>query len=108
MRAAASCFAHPQPPVQSGVHQDLLLVLEIIAWAGAIRLNHLACQEELLRDVVEAAQSGGLPSLGYGVAHAGKVVWAVALPCGMAALLTLFPVVPWRNMVSLQEAALGL
>ena len=34
-------------------------------------------------------------------------MWAVALPCGMAALRTPFPVVPWRDMVTLQEAYLG-
>ena len=45
--------------------------------------------------------------MGYVVAHAGRVVWAVALPCGMAALLTMFPLVQWRDMVSLQEATLG-
>ena len=31
----------------------------------------------------------------------------MALPCGMAALLTPFPVVPWRDMVTIQEANLG-
>ena len=34
-------------------------------------------------------------------------MWAVALPCGMAALLTPFPVVPWRDMATLQEAPVG-
>ena len=29
--------------------------------------------------------------MGYAVAHVGKVVWAVALPCGTAALLSPFP-----------------
>ena len=37
----------------------------------------------------------------YAVAHADRVVPALALPCVVAALLTLFPVVPWRDMVSL-------
>ena len=31
----------------------------------------------------------------------------VALPRGMLALLTPFPVVPWRDMVAVQEANLG-
>ena len=31
----------------------------------------------------------------------------MALPCGMAALLTPFPVVPWRDMVAIQEANQG-
>ena len=66
-----------------------------------------ARREELLRDMVEAGQGGGLPAVGYAVAHAGRVVWAVALPCGMAALLTPFPVVPWRDMMSFKEASLG-
>ena len=38
-----------------------------------------------MREVVEKAQGGGLP-----VAHGGRTVWAVALPCGMAVLLTPF------------------
>ena len=31
----------------------------------------------------------------------------MALPCGMAALHSPFPVVPWRDMVTIQEANLG-
>ena len=41
------------------------------------------------------------------MASGGRTEWAVALPCGMAALLTPFPVVPWRDMVTIQEANLG-
>ena len=63
--------------------------------------------EGLLRDSVEGAHSAGLPAVGYAVAHAGRVVWAVALPCSVVALLTPFPVVPWGDMVSLKEASLG-
>ena len=44
--------------------------------------------------------------MGYAVAHTGKVVWVVVLPCKMAALLIPFPVVPWRDMVFLQQATL--
>ena len=80
MRADACRFAHPQPPVPSGVHHDLLMVLQTVARVGAIRHNRSARQEELLRDVMEAAQSGGLPAVRHAVAHAGRVVWAVALP----------------------------
>ena len=54
-----------------------------------------------MRDVVERAEGGGHPAVGYAVARGSKTVWAVALPCGMAALLTPFPVVPWRDMVTL-------
>ena len=37
----------------------------------------------------------------------GLTKWAVALPCGMAALLTPFPVVLWRDMDTVQETNLG-
>ena len=37
----------------------------------------------------------------------GVTEWAVALPYGMAALLTPFPLVRWRGMVAIQEANLG-
>ena len=37
----------------------------------------------------------------------GRTEWAVALPCGMAALLTLFAVVRRRDIVAIQEANLG-
>ena len=68
-----------------------------------MRLARSGDQAVLLRDVVEAAQSGGL----LAVVAAAKVVWAVALLCGVAALLTPFPVVPWRDLAPLQEASLG-
>ena len=42
--------------------------------------------------------------MGYAVECGGLTEWAVALPCGMAALLTPFLVVPWRDMVTVQEA----
>ena len=45
--------------------------------------------------------------MGYAVESEGLTEWAVALPCGMAALLTPFPVVPWRDVVTVQEANLG-
>ena len=60
-----------------------------------------------MREVVERSQGGGLPAVGYAVAYGGRTEWAVALPCGMAAMLTPFPMVPWRDMVTLQEANLG-
>ena len=56
--------------------------------------------------MVERAQGGGLPAVGYAEAGGGRTEW-VALPCGMAALLTPFPVVLWRDMVTIQEAKLG-
>ena len=37
----------------------------------------------------------------------GRIDWAGALPCGMAALLSPFPVVPRSDMVVIQEATLG-
>ena len=82
-------------------------VYETIARVGAILLHRSARQEELLRDVMQATQSGGLPAVGYAVTHEGRVMWALALPCGIATLLTPFPVVPWRNMASFQEVTLG-
>ena len=45
--------------------------------------------------------------MGYAMESGGLTEWAVALPCGMAALLTPFLVVPWRDMVTVQEANLG-
>ena len=45
--------------------------------------------------------------MGYAVESGGLTEWAVALPCGMAALLTPFLVVPWRDMVTVQGANLG-
>ena len=59
----------------------------------ALHVTRSDHQEELLRNVVEAAQDGGLPAVGYAVAHPRRVVWAVALQCGMAALLSPFQVV---------------
>ena len=91
----------PSTPMPWQVPQDLLLVLGTIARVGALCLSHSDRQEELLRDVVEAAQRQGLLAVGNVVAGAGRDVWAVALPCGMAALLTPFLVVPWRDMMSL-------
>ena len=60
-----------------------------------------------MREVVEKAQGGGLPAVRYAVACEGRTEWAVALPCGLAALLTPFPVVSWRDMVAVKEANLG-
>ena len=57
--------------------------------------------------MVQAAKSGGLSTVGYAVADAGRVVCAVALPCVVAALLTPFPVVPWKGHGVLKEASLG-
>ena len=45
--------------------------------------------------------------MGYAVDSGNLTEWAVGVPCGMAALLTPFPVVPWRDMVTVQEANLG-
>ena len=45
--------------------------------------------------------------MGYAVACESGTQWAVALPCGITALLTPFLLVPWRNMVAIQEANLG-
>ena len=106
-RADACRFAHPQPPVPQGVPQDLLLILQATARVGALSLRLTQRHETLMREVVERAQGGGLPAVGYAMACGSRTVWAVALPCGMAALLTPFLVVPWRDMVNLQEANLG-
>ena len=111
MRADACRFAHPQPPVPRGVPQELLLILQAMARVGALSLDrsqgHGRGHGTLLREVVVKAQGGGLPAVGYVVESGGLTEWAVALPCGMAALLTPFPVVPWRDMVTVQEANLG-
>ena len=106
MRANTCRFAHPQPPVPQGLPQDTL-ILRAIARVGGLSLSRSDHHEKLLRAVVEAAQGGGLPAVGYAVAHGGRTVWAVALPCGRVALLIAFPVVPWRDMVILQKASLG-
>ena len=111
MRADACRFAHPQPPVPRGVPQELLLILQAVARVGALSLDrsqgHGRGHGTLLQGVVVKAQGGGLPAVGYAVESGGLTEWAVALPCGMAALLTPFPVVPWRDMVTVQEANLG-
>ena len=111
MRAGACRFAHPQPPVRRGVPQELLLILQAMARVGALSLDrsqgHGRGHGTLLQEVVVKAQGGGLPAVGYAVESGGLTEWAVALPCGMAALLTPFSVVSWRDMVTNQEANLG-
>ena len=107
MLADACRFAHPQPPVLQGVPEDLLLILQAIARVGALSLHRSQHHETLMREVLQRAQGGGLPAVGYAVARGSRTAWAVALLCGMAALLTRFLVVPWRDMVTLQEANLG-
>ena len=111
MRADACRFAHPQLPVPRGLPQELLLILQAMARVGALSLDrswdHGRGHGTLLQDAVVKAQGGGLPAVGYAVESGGLTEWAVALPCGMAALLTPFPVVPWRDMVTVQEANLG-
>ena len=93
------------------VHQELLLILQAMARVGALSLDrsqgHGRGHGTLLQEVVVKAQGGGLPAVGYAVESGGLTEWVVALPCGMAALLTPFPVVPWRYMVTVQEANLG-
>ena len=111
MRADACRFAHPQSPVPRGVPQELLLILQAMARVGALSVDrsqdHGRGHQTLLQDAVVKAQGGGLPAVGYAVESGGLTEWAVALPCGMAALPTPFPVVPWRDMVTVQEANLG-
>ena len=107
MRADACRFAHPQPPVPQGVPQVLLLILQAVARVGALSLHRSKHHESLMREVVEKALGGGFPAVGYAVTHESTRVWAVAMPCGMAVLLTPFPVVPWRDIVTLPEASLG-
>ena len=111
MRADACRYSHPQPPVPRGVPQDLLLILQAMARVGALSLDRSQSLSRshgtLLREMVAKAQGGGLPAVGYAVECGGLTEWAVALPCGMAALLTAFPVIPWRDMVTVQEANLG-
>ena len=111
MRADACRFAHPQPPVPRGVPQELLLLLQAMARVGALSLDrsqdHGRGRGTLLQEAVAKAQGGGLLAVGYAVESGGLTEWAVALPCGMAALLTPFPVVPWRDVVTVQEANLG-
>ena len=111
MRADACRYAHPQPPVPRGVPQELLLILQAMARVGALSLDrsqdHGRGHGTLLQEAVVKAQGGGLPAVGYAVESGGLTEWAVALPCGMAALLTPFPVVPWRDVVAVQEANMG-
>ena len=107
MRADACHFTHPQPPVPQGVPQELLPILQAIAGVGALRLHRAQHHATLMCEVVERAQGGGLPAVGHAVACGSRTMWAVALLCGMAALLTPFPVVPRRDMVTLQKANLG-
>ena len=111
MRADACRYAHPQPPVPQGVPQDLLLILQAMARVGALSWDRSQSLSRshgtLLREVVAKAQGGGVLAVGYAVEGGCLTEWAVALPCGMAALLTPFPVVPWRDMVTVQEANLG-
>ena len=95
MRADACRFAQPQPPVPRGVPQELLLILQAMARLGPLSLDrsqgHGRGHRTLLREVVVKAQGGGLPAVGYAVESGGLTEWALALPCGMAALLTPFP-----------------
>ena len=111
MRAGACQFAQPQPLVPRGVPQELLLILQAMAREGALSLDrsqgHGRGHGMLLQEVVVKAQGGGLPAVRYAVESGGLTEWAVALPCGMAAVLTPFPVVPWRDVVTVQEANLG-
>ena len=107
MRANACRFAHPQHPVPRGVPQNLLLILRAIARVGALSLHLSRHHETQMREVVEKAQGGGLTAVGYAVVHGSRLVWAVALPCGRAFLLTPFSVVLCRDVVTLQEASLG-
>ena len=111
MRADACRYAHPQPPVPRGVPQELLLILQAMARVGALSLDrsrdHGRGHGTLLQHALVKAQGGGLPAVVYAVESGGLTEWAVALPCGMAGLLTPFPVVPWRDMVTVQEANLG-
>ena len=104
MRANACQYAHPQPPVPQGVPQDLVLILQAMARVGALSLSRSQSLSRshgtLMREVVAKAQGGGFPSVGYAVECEGLSEWAVALPCAMAALLTPFPVDPWRDMVA--------
>ena len=111
MRADACRFAHPQPPVPRGVPQELLRFLQAMARVGALSLDrsqgHGRGHGTLLQEVVVKAQGGGLSAVGYAVESGGLTEWAVALPWGMAALLTPFPAVIWRDVVTVQKANLG-
>ena len=104
MRANACRYAHPEPPVRQGVPQDLLLILQALARVGALSLSRSQSLSRshgtLMPEIVENAQGGGRPAVGYAVLCEGRTEWAVALPCGMAALVTPFPVVACRDMVA--------
>ena len=94
MQADACRLARRQPPVPRGVPQELLLILQAMALVGALSLDrsqgHGPGHRTLLQEVVVKAQGGGLPAVGYAVESGGLTEWAVALPCGMAALFTPF------------------
>ena len=107
MRADTCCFAHPQPPVPQGVPKDLLLILQAIARVGALSLRRFQHHETLMREVVEKAQVGGVPAVGYVVAHGSRMVMVVALPCGMAVLLNPLPLMPCRDVVTRHQASLA-
>ena len=83
------------------------MTLQAIARVGALSLSRARSHETLMREVVQRAQGEGLPVVGYAVACRGRTEWAVAVPCGRAALLTPLPVVPWRDMVTIHEANVG-
>ena len=110
---AGKCLPICPPPTAGpgGVPQDLLLILQAMARVRALSLDRSQSLSRghgtLRREVVAKAQGGGLPALGYAVECGGLTMWAVALQCGMAALLTPFRVVPWRDMVTVREANLG-
>ena len=106
MRADACGYARPPPSEPQGVPQDLLQILQAFARVGALSLSRVQNHGTLMRELVGRAQGRGLPALGYAVACEGRTGRAVALPCGMVALLTPFPVVWWRDMVAIQEANL--
>ena len=111
MRADACQYAHPQPLVPRGVPQEVLLILQAMARVGALSLDRSQSLSRghvtLLRELVAKAQGGGLPAVGYAVECGDVTEWAVALRCGMAILLSPFPVVLLRDMVTVQEAKLG-
>ena len=94
-----------------GLPQELLLILQVMARVGALSLDrsldHGRGHGTLLQETVVKAQGGGLPAVGYAVESGGLTEWVVAFPCGMAALLTPCPVVPWRDVVAVQEANRG-
>ena len=68
MRADACILVHPQPPVPQGVPQDLPWILHTIARVGALSLRRAHHHETLMREVVERAQGGGLPAVGWAFA----------------------------------------